>query len=878
MSYTVLARKWRPKNFSELVGQAHVMQALANALDQNRLHHAYLFTGTRGVGKTTIARIFSKALNCEQGIGSQPCGVCSTCRAIDEGRFVDLIEVDAASKTKVEDTRELLDNVQYAPVAGRYKVYLIDEVHMLSKSSFNALLKTLEEPPEHVKFLLATTDPHKLPVTVLSRCLQFNLMRLTQAQIHAHLAFILQQEGLSFDEAALAMLAKSADGSARDALSLLDQSIAYGGGEVRQPAIKAMLGLVDQNFSIDILSALLTHSAADLKLVIEKLALMGVDYHALCGQLIEVLHQISLMQVLNGLTDLAVIDEVTLTHFANQFPAETVQIYYQIALMARQDMDLAPDVRIGFEMALLRMLAFEPRTSTDNSFSPSHSNRPPMPTNTTRPGGVLPNSGMPTAHAVSAVTTQPAQSSARATPNPELNPNPNPNSAPEMMQAEHKPAMQSPVSQTGQSVAQRNALGSEVTNTQTIPPVGQNHSVAENLQKGLVAEPLPGVSEEQYAQLMAMRAKTHAVLTGNNIEASPQAAQVSNATATQIPAYEPVGQPNAGGGALANQVEPPLFTAVDNPVSPSIPVVEVIAPQQTNTPNLQNNLQNNHNSQNVQTTQVASQFVSAQVSEQVSEQISDQPSWFDDVPLYAYENDSMVQSQHEEIELPRVSPQVAPQQNTSMPALQFAQSEQRETNGVTQSANSSQTASAPTPIENSGANTPAPMLDQQSQPQDADLPPWMTEPQTPETQVSAPVFAPENKMVSQAPTIENWMQLIEQMQLSGMALALANHAMLLACEPDALVLSLDPEHPEVMQAISLQELKLKVAQTLGAHCVVQFQEFAGTHLTPAKYWQQNAENQQNQAEREIYSNSVVQQFIETLDMRVIQKSIKPINS
>jgi DNA polymerase-3 subunit gamma/tau len=360
MSYTVLARKWRPKNFAELVGQTHVMQALSNALDQNRLHHAYLFTGTRGVGKTTIARIFAKALNCQQGISSTPCGVCDTCKAIDEGRFIDLIEVDAASRTKVDDTREILDNVQFAPTQGRYKVYLIDEVHMLSKSSFNALLKTLEEPPEHVKFLLATTDPHKLPITVLSRCLQFNLMRLTQAQIQGHLQHILQQEGLPFDEAALALIAKSADGSARDSLSLLDQAIAYGAGRIEFDAVQTMLGLVDQQFTLAILEALAAQSPEALKQVIQQLAQMGVDYAALLAQLIETLHALAFQQVLGEVAEPHTLPPEVIAALAQQLPPERVQLLYQIALLARQDMPLAPDVRIGFEMALLRMLAFQP--------------------------------------------------------------------------------------------------------------------------------------------------------------------------------------------------------------------------------------------------------------------------------------------------------------------------------------------------------------------------------------------------------------------------------------------------------------------------------------------------------------------------------------
>lgn len=360
MSYTVLARKWRPKNFSELVGQTHVMQALSNALDSQRLHHAYLFTGTRGVGKTTIARIFSKALNCEQGVSSTPCGVCSACQSISEGRFVDLIEIDAASRTKVEDTREILDNVQYAPTQGRYKVYLIDEVHMLSKSSFNALLKTLEEPPEHVKFLLATTDPHKLPITVLSRCLQFNLLRLTSVQIQHHLAMILQDEGIKFEPSALALIAKSADGSARDALSLLDQAIAYCGGELKSDAVEAMLGLVDQAIMLAMLVALLEKSADQVKQVLKTLSSMGADYSAILNQLLEALHQISQQQILGEILDETALNPEVLADLAQRLAPDQVQLYYQIALLARQDIALAPDIRIGFEMMLLRMLAFNP--------------------------------------------------------------------------------------------------------------------------------------------------------------------------------------------------------------------------------------------------------------------------------------------------------------------------------------------------------------------------------------------------------------------------------------------------------------------------------------------------------------------------------------
>ncbi|MCF6299274.1 MAG: DNA polymerase III subunit gamma/tau, partial [Thiomicrorhabdus sp.] len=342
-----------------------------NALDQQRLHHAYLFTGTRGVGKTTIARIFAKALNCEQGVSSKPCGVCDVCRSIDEGRFIDLIEVDAASRTKVDDTREILDNVQFAPTQGRYKVYLIDEVHMLSKSSFNALLKTLEEPPEHVKFLLATTDPHKLPITVLSRCLQFNLMRLTLPQLQNHLEFVMEQEELSFDKGALGLISKAADGSVRDALSLLDQAIAYGAGEVQFDAVQTMLGWVDQQYSMAILNALASDDAEQLKQTIQQLAVMGVNYQALLAQLIEILHALSYRQVFGDSTALSTLPEESIQTLAENISPERVQLLYQVALLAKQDMLLAPDVRIGFEMALIRMLAFQPAQQGVVAQSPS---------------------------------------------------------------------------------------------------------------------------------------------------------------------------------------------------------------------------------------------------------------------------------------------------------------------------------------------------------------------------------------------------------------------------------------------------------------------------------------------------------------------------
>ncbi|OGI45212.1 MAG: DNA polymerase III subunit gamma/tau [Candidatus Muproteobacteria bacterium RBG_16_65_31] len=357
MSYQVLARKWRPRTFAELVGQEHVVKPLVNALDHDRLHHAFLFTGTRGVGKTTIARILAKSLNCETGVTSKPCGKCTACVEVDEGRFVDLIEVDAASRTKVDDTRELLDNVQYAPTRGRYKVYLIDEVHMLSGHSFNALLKTLEEPPPHVKFLLATTDPQKLPVTVLSRCLQFNLKRLDPDQIGGQLRRILDAEGVACDDASVALLARAADGSLRDGLSLLDQAIAYGGGKVAEAEVRAMLGTIDQDAVDRLLRGLAAGDAKELISVVAAVAEHGIGLETLLDELLWQLHRIALAQADAAL---AGDDAGRVLAHARALAPEDVQLYYQIGLTGQRDLPYAPNPRVGIEMTLLRMLAFRP--------------------------------------------------------------------------------------------------------------------------------------------------------------------------------------------------------------------------------------------------------------------------------------------------------------------------------------------------------------------------------------------------------------------------------------------------------------------------------------------------------------------------------------
>lgn len=386
MSYQVLARKWRPKSFDDLVGQSHVVRALSNALDRDQLHHAYLFTGTRGVGKTTLARILAKALNCEEGVSARPCGVCSSCREIDGGRFVDLIEVDAASRTKVDQTRELLDNVPYAPARARYKVYLIDEVHMFSNHSFNALLKTLEEPPPHVKFLLATTDPQKVPVTVLSRCLQLNLRRLLPEEIRARLQHVLEAEGLAFQASALPLLARGADGSMRDGLSLLDQAIAFGGGRVEESGVRTMLGTLPGDLTLDLLDALVAGDGARVLAEVERVASLTPDFEELLRELIALLHRLALLQQVPETLAADDPDAGRLNALAGRVPAEDLQLYYQVALIGQGDLPLAPDPRAGFEMVLLRALAFRPGTNRDE---PTRSPPRPATLRETATGGAM---------------------------------------------------------------------------------------------------------------------------------------------------------------------------------------------------------------------------------------------------------------------------------------------------------------------------------------------------------------------------------------------------------------------------------------------------------------------------------------------------------
>ncbi|UGB44350.1 DNA polymerase III subunit gamma/tau [Frateuria edaphi] len=407
MSYQVLARKWRPRKFVELVGQEHVVRALTNALDTGRMHHAYLFTGTRGVGKTTIARIFAKSLNCERGESADPCGECAVCTAVDAGRFVDLLEIDAASNTGVDDVREVIENAQYAPARGRFKVYLVDEVHMLSKPAFNALLKTLEEPPPHVKFLLATTDPQKLPVTVLSRCLKFNLKRLLPEQISGQMRHILEAEKIVYEDAAIGELARGADGSLRDGLSLLDQAIAYGGGALNADDVRAMLGSVARGQVLGVLDALADGDGSRLMAECERIASYSPDFGGVLDDLAATLHRAQLMQLVPGYhAQSDGEDAESLAALAERMQPEDVQLYYQIATTGRRDLALAPDARTGFEMALLRMLAFRPGGAdepapTERMPRPAPAARPPSPIGRAEPP-MLSASPMPRAPVASA--------------------------------------------------------------------------------------------------------------------------------------------------------------------------------------------------------------------------------------------------------------------------------------------------------------------------------------------------------------------------------------------------------------------------------------------------------------------------------------------
>lgn len=505
MSYQVLARKWRPKIFREMVGQEHVLRALINALDHNRLHHAYLFTGTRGVGKTSIARILAKCLNCERGVTSEPCGQCSACTEIAEGRFVDLIEVDAASRTKVEDTRELLDNVQYLPSRGRYKVYLIDEVHMLSSSSFNALLKTLEEPPEHVKFLLATTDPQKLPVTVLSRCLQFNLKNMSPERIVGHLGFVLGEEQIPFEDAALWQLARAADGSMRDSLSLTDQAIAFGCGKVASSDVAAMLGTIDYQLIAQVMQGLIDGDGRALLAAVAAFAEHAPDYFGALGDLVTLLHRVAIAQALPDAVDNSFGDRQQILHFSRGLTPEDVQLFYQTALLGRRDLHLSPDPRAGFEMTLLRMLAFKPQGLLDLPQEPLHF-----------AGGQAqaePSAQAPMAAALAPVLAAAAPlsvpaaeppSAAPQPPTPAMPPKTSFVAAPDAQSQSHAPAERVDHLAVAPIFAASSAVAPEPPEAYDIEPVAP--VVAASLEAGLDAKKPPTLSAQLTAELGLSRA------------------------------------------------------------------------------------------------------------------------------------------------------------------------------------------------------------------------------------------------------------------------------------------------------------------------------------------------------------------------------------
>jgi DNA polymerase-3 subunit gamma/tau len=506
MSYQVLARKWRPRKFAELVGQEHVVRALTNALDSGRMHHAYLFTGTRGVGKTTIARIFAKSLNCERGESADPCGECAVCTAVDAGRFVDLLEIDAASNTGVDDVREVIENAQYAPSRGRFKVYLVDEVHMLSKPAFNALLKTLEEPPPHVKFLLATTDPQKLPVTVLSRCLKFNLKRLLPEQISGQMKHILGAEAIEYDEEAITELAHGADGSLRDGLSLLDQAIAYGGGVLRAGDVRTMLGSVERGQVLGVLEALAAGDGATLMAEADRIASFSPDFGGVLDDLSTVLHRVQLLQLVPGYrTDES---DGALDALAERLAPEDVQLYYQIATNGRRELPMAPDARIGFEMVLLRMHAFRPGEGSHapSAPRPAAAPAPQAPRQAPPPAPAAPQ--RPAAPEPAARVPAPAPAAPAPTPAPAAPPRPiatGANGLPDWHDIVERAHLRGPIGQLAQNCTLRGVDGEAMV--MALQPQHMH----------LAVEPLTSQMEEKVSNALGRRVRFRFVPEGGSL-------------------------------------------------------------------------------------------------------------------------------------------------------------------------------------------------------------------------------------------------------------------------------------------------------------------------------------------------------------------------
>ncbi|MGN2247386.1 DNA polymerase III subunit gamma/tau [Frateuria sp. GZRR35] len=529
MSYQVLARKWRPRKFVELVGQEHVVRALTNALDTGRMHHAYLFTGTRGVGKTTIARIFAKSLNCERGESADPCGECAVCTAVDAGRFVDLLEIDAASNTGVDDVREVIENAQYAPARGRFKVYLVDEVHMLSKPAFNALLKTLEEPPPHVKFLLATTDPQKLPVTVLSRCLKFNLKRLLPEQISGQMRHILDAEKIAYEDAAIGELARGADGSLRDGLSLLDQAIAYGGGALKADDVRAMLGSVARGQVLGVLDALADGDGARLMAECERIASYSPDFGGVLDDLAATLHRIQLMQLVPGYHAEGDGEHVeSLAGLAGRMQPEDVQLYYQIATTGRRDLALAPDARTGFEMALLRMLAFQPGEAGDSA----PAERAVRPASAPRPAVAPPRSAPAAAPAPAAPRAQHTHAAS-------------------MTQAPAAPAARTPIATDARGLPRWEALIEQAGLRGPLGQLAQNAALRERdgntlvlaLQPAhmhLAVEPMVGQMADRIGDVLGERIKLRFVADSQGASETPAARAASARESAQSAAEQAI--------------------------------------------------------------------------------------------------------------------------------------------------------------------------------------------------------------------------------------------------------------------------------------------------------------------------------------------------